>query len=157
MQVRACQYMRGEGSIDSPIYWSAAEELEHESSSRERKSSGSSNKSHRSQTARCGRRRQEGHRMSTNVEAERRRERREEKRLARARNPSVVTPPPSSPGYMVRELIPIKDEGNFTGVRNLNGRPEVYVSGSFMEMSSVDMSVPCPRDESPDAEDPRVL
>jgi hypothetical protein len=58
---------------------------------------------------------------------------------------------------MVRELIPIKDEGNFTGVRNLDGRPEVYVSGSFVDMSSVDMSVPCPRDESPDAEDPRVL
>jgi hypothetical protein len=151
--------MRGEGSIESPIYWSATEELERESSSRERKSSsGSSNKSHRSQTARRGRRRQD-HRMSTNVEAERRRERREEKRPARARNPSVVTPPPSSSGHMVRELIPIKDEDDRFGGKLIDGRPEVYMSGRLVEMASVDMSVPCPLDDSSDVEnyDPRVV
>jgi hypothetical protein len=144
--------MRGEGSIDSPIYWSAAEELERKSSS------GSSNKSKRSQTAKRGRRRQDHH-MSTNVEAERRRERREEKRPARASGPSVATPPPPSPGYMVRELIPIKDEGNVFGGRLIDGRPEVYMSGKLVEMASVDMSVPCPLDDSSEVEDfdPRVV
>jgi hypothetical protein len=96
--------------------------------------------------------------MSTNVKAERHRERHEEKRPARASGPLVATPPPLSPGYMVWELIPIKDEGNVLGGRFIDGRPEVYVSRALVEMASVDMSTPCPLDDLSEVEDydPRV-
>jgi hypothetical protein len=46
-----------------------------------------------------------------------------------------------------------------TGGRYIDGCPEVYVSGALVEMGLIDMSVPCPLDDSSEVEeyDPRVV